>query len=82
MHGILNRRIDADTAGTVNIIAQLYVIVAWLHLMETYIWVNIGADNGLLSVGTKPVPEPRLTFYQYRPMSLTCEHLHEKYSLI
>ena len=27
------------------------------------IWVNIGSGNGLLPDGTKPLPEPILTFY-------------------
>ena len=29
--------------------------------MATEIWVNIGSRNGLLSDGTKPLPEPMLT---------------------
>ena len=28
-------------------------------------WVNIGSDNGLLSAGTKPSPEPVLTYHQW-----------------
>ena len=31
----------------------------------TYIWVNIGSGNGLLPDGTKPSPEPMLTFYSH-----------------
>ena len=27
------------------------------------IWVNIGSGNGLLPDGTKPLPEPMLTYY-------------------
>ena len=30
--------------------------------MATEIWVNIGSGNGLLLDGTKPLPEPMLTF--------------------
>ena len=27
-------------------------------------WVNIGSGNGLLPDGTKPLPEPMLTYHQ------------------
>ena len=27
-------------------------------------WVNIGSDNGLVPDGTKPLPEPMLTYHQ------------------
>ena len=30
-------------------------------LVATWIWVNIGSDNGLVPDGTKPLPEPMLT---------------------
>ena len=36
------------------------IIALWYH-MATYIWVNNGSGNGLLPVGTKPLPEPMLT---------------------
>ena len=32
--------------------------------MVTKIWVNIGSGNGLLPDGTKPLPEPMLTYHQ------------------
>ena len=32
--------------------------------MATDIWVNIGSGNGLLPDGTKPLPEPMLTYQQ------------------
>ena len=32
--------------------------------MATEIWVNIGSGNGLVPDGTKPLPEPMLTFLQ------------------
>ena len=35
----------------------------WRHI-ATEIWVNIGSDNGLLPNGTKPLPEPMLTYLQ------------------
>ena len=34
----------------------------WRH-MVTEIWVNIGPGNGLLPNGTKPLPEPMLTYH-------------------
>ena len=33
--------------------------------MVTLIWVNIGSGNGLLPDGTKPLPEPMLTYHQW-----------------
>ena len=30
--------------------------------MATDIWANIGSGNGLLADGTKPLPEPMLTY--------------------
>ena len=35
----------------------------WCH-MATENWVNIGSGNGLLPDGTKPLPEPMLTYHQ------------------
>ena len=32
--------------------------------LGTWIWVNIGSGNGLLPDGTKPLPEPMLTYHQ------------------
>ena len=39
--------------------------------MVTLIWVNFGSGNGLLPDGTKPLPEPMLTFrhFHLRAMS-------------
>ena len=31
--------------------------------MATQTWVNIASGNGLLPDGTKPLPEPMLTYY-------------------
>ena len=39
------------------------IIVAWWRHMATEIWVNIGSGNGLLPDGTKPLPEPMLTYH-------------------
>ena len=35
------------------------------------IWVNIGPGNGLLPDGTKPLPEPMLTYHLYGPVTIT-----------
>ena len=32
--------------------------------MATWIYVNIGSGDGLLPDGTKPLPEPMLTYRQ------------------
>ena len=37
--------------------------------MATEIWVNIGSGNGLLPDGTKPLPEPMLTFHNLSPVT-------------
>ena len=34
----------------------------------TKIWVNIGSGNGFVSGGTKPLPEPLLTYHRYSPL--------------
>ena len=33
-------------------------------LMTPEVWVNTGSGNGLLPDGTKPFPEPMLTYHQ------------------
>ena len=38
--------------------------------MATEIWVSIGSGNGLLPDGTKPLPEPMLTYYKYGQVTL------------
>ena len=38
--------------------------------MVTEIWVNIGSDNGLLSDGTKLLPESMLTDHQRNPSDI------------
>ena len=39
--------------------------------MTTEIWVNIGSGNGLLPDGTKPLPEPMLTYHQGGQVTIT-----------
>ena len=34
-------------------------------------WVNIGSGNDLLPNGTKPLPEPMLTYHQWIPVTIT-----------
>ena len=36
--------------------------------MATNIYANIGSGNGLLPDGTKPLPEPMLTYRKYGPV--------------
>ena len=51
-------------ANTCHLASMSWLIVAqWCH-MVTKIWVNIGSGNGLLPDGTKPLPEPMLTYRQ------------------
>ena len=46
--------------------------------MATEIWVNIGSGNGLLPDGTKPLPEPVLTYHQSGPVAFTWGQFHMK----
>ena len=47
--------------------------------MATKIWVNIGSGNGLVPDGTKPLPEPMLTYHQSDPMTITWRQCHRSY---
>ena len=38
------------------------LIDPWWRHMATEIWVNFSSGNGLLPDGTKPLPEPMLTY--------------------
>ena len=42
--------------------------------------VNIGSGNGLLPQGTRPLPEPMLTYHQWDPVSFTWVQFHRKCS--
>ena len=44
------------------------------------IWVNLGSGNGLLPDGTKPLPEPKLTFHWGWSAAFTWEQFHKKCS--
>ena len=46
--------------------------------MSTEIWVNMGSSNGLLPGGTKPLPEPMLTYHQWGPKTFTWKKFHER----
>ena len=37
--------------------------MAWYCHMVTWNWVNIGSGNGVLPDGTKPLPQPMLTYH-------------------
>ena len=53
-------------AVELSIICKSYAggwITQW-GLVTPEIWVNIGSGNGLLPDGTKPLPEPMLTYHQ------------------
>ena len=47
--------------------------------MARAIWVNIGSGNGLMPDGTKPLPEPVLTYHKYGPVAITQELFYNKY---
>ena len=60
----------------------------WCHCLINSLWpsdaikwkrtVNIGSGNGLLPDGTKPLPDPMLTYHQYGPVASIGGHYHEK----
>ena len=55
--------------------------------MVTQIWVNVGLGNGLLADGTKPLPEPMLTYNQRWAMRAISHEvfinlIHNMYSAI
>ena len=45
--------------------------------MATQIWVNIGSGNGLLQLGTKPLPKPILTSHKRYSVTFTREQFHK-----
>ena len=60
-----------------------YVMVILTHCGQVttiwwQIWVYIGSGDGLLPDGTKPLPEPMLTYYQLGPLAFMWGHFHEK----
>ena len=46
-----------------NPIGFKHIVAYWRHV-STWNWVNIGSGNGLMPDGTKPLPEPMLTYHQ------------------
>ena len=42
-------------------------------------WVNIGSGNGLLPDGTKPLPEPMLTYHPQDPLTFIWCQFHKRY---
>ena len=46
--------------------------------MELEILVNTGSGNGLLPDGTKPLPEPMLTYHQLGPVAFIWGYYHKK----
>ena len=51
----------------------------WFN-MATQNWVNIGSGNGLEPDGTKPIPEPMLTYHQWDLLAFTWGKFHQKCS--
>ena len=54
------------------------IVSQWRH-MATKIWVNTGSGNGLLPDGTKPLPEPMLTYHQQRTATFIWGQVHKRY---
>ena len=47
--------------------------------MATEILVNIGSGNGFVPDGTKPLPEPMLTDYQWSPVIFILRQFQKKW---
>ena len=47
--------------------------------MASEILVNIGSGNGLVPNGTKPIPEPVLTYHQWGPATFIWGQFNKKY---
>ena len=48
--------------------------------MATENWVDIGSGNGLLPAGTKPLPEPTLTYHEFDALASSREQFHRNFS--
>ena len=48
--------------------------------METEIWVNIGSGNDLLPDGTKPLPDPMLTFHNLKSSDIHIKEISKEMS--
>ena len=61
----------------------IYVNSLWpndaIFMMATQIWVNIGSGNVLLPDGTKPLPEPMLTYHQQGLVTFTWGQFRNRY---
>ena len=57
---------------------QLIYDNIWQH-MATENWVNIGSGNGLLPDGTKPLPQPMLTYHQKGVVTFFWGQFHSRY---
>ena len=44
------------------------------------VWVNFASGKGLVPGGTKPLPEPMLTYHRWGSVALTWDQLHGKCS--
>ena len=60
--------------------ANIILIRACWCLMVMEIWVKIAPGNGLLPDGTKPLPEPKLTYNQSGFVVFTSEQFCRKWS--
>ena len=54
------------------------LLAYWCHLASG-IRDDIGSGNGLLHDGTKPLPEPMLTYRNSSPVTFFWGHLHKRY---
>ena len=61
---------DGDSDGQ-------FIVVWWWH-MVTSIWVSISSGNGLLPDGTKPLPEPMLTYHYIVPWYSSADNFRGK----
>ena len=64
---VISHRLGTFTKWSLRMQSLLHIWTVnslWWRHMATEVWVNIGSGNGLLPDGTKPLPEPMLTYHQ------------------
>ena len=71
--------LDLPCMNSLKKIIWIQLIVFWWHPIMTEIWVNTGSGNDLLPDGTKPLPEPMLTYLKQGPATFIWEQFHKRY---
>ena len=80
--GHLHQYVDVWwSVSSQSISAVVLLTHCGLVMLYGHIWVNIGSSNGLVPNGTKPLPEPKLTYHWWGSLALTEDKFHRKISI-